>query len=79
LIRSAGGSRPEAVAGLTRPTRLSAWKGLHDLVDGLMAQVCEVMPVADQAALTLKEFEARCRATMDRIPNSRRIFHRAWC
>ena len=56
----------KAVAGLTAAqARLSAWKGLHDLVDGLMAQVREVMPVADQAALTLKEFETRCRASME--------------
>jgi hypothetical protein len=45
--------------------RQSAWQALRSLVDNLASQVRDVIPMVDQAAQALKEFETRTRAAMD--------------
>jgi hypothetical protein len=46
--------------------RQDAWRTLRELVEGLLTQVREVLPLADQAVQSLGEFEATCRQAMGR-------------
>jgi hypothetical protein len=45
--------------------RQAAWQKLRADVDSLVGQVRDVIPMVDQAALALKEFEARTRVAME--------------
>jgi hypothetical protein len=65
LSTYAEGALKAVAALIAAQARVTAWQELRTEVDALVTQVRDVIPMVDQAAQALKEFETRTRAAME--------------
>ncbi len=49
--------------------RLAAWRALRELIDGLIVQMREVMPLIERTEQSLSAFETACRRAMEGATN----------
>jgi hypothetical protein len=69
LEARAGGALAATVGLIIAQTRLDAWHGLRRLVDELTIQVRDVIPLVDQASLSVRQFEQTFRRAMEEVVN----------
>lgn len=69
LDARAGEALSSTAEWIAAQARLDAWRALTRLVDGLIGQVRDVIPLVEQSSQGLREFEAACRRAMEETAN----------